>query len=134
MARKAALAAELAALSEQQELELQKLRLQQRRAGLQLKAKCSSVEAEEKVYAQFEDQQSTVSSGSPLQANTSPQADQYCDGTITYPIEHSQVSQEKQSTAEPVIEMLRQTKQQQQSLIETLQLPKAELMFYNGEP
>ena len=45
MARKAALAAELAALSEQQELELQELRLQQRRAELQLKAKLSSVEA-----------------------------------------------------------------------------------------
>ena len=66
MARKAALAAELAALSEQQELKLQELRLQQRRAELQLKAKLSSVEAEEKVYAQFEDQKSTVSSGSPF--------------------------------------------------------------------
>ncbi len=135
LARKAALDAEYLALSEQQELELQHLRIQQRRAELDLKTKLSCVEAEEKVFAQFEEQKSTVSNSPSPQANSPPQAELSCEETMTYPIEHSQESQKKQSTTdEPIMGMLHQAEIQQRSLIETLQLPKAELMFYDGEP
>ncbi len=65
MARKAALAAEYAALSEHRELGLQELTLRQKKAELQLQTKLSSIEAQEKDYAQIEDQKSTVGN-SPL--------------------------------------------------------------------
>ena len=142
MAKKAALTVQVEALKEQQELELQELRLQQRRAELQLKAKISSAEAEERVYAQFKDQKSHISSNSPstadppLLADPPLHADQSCDETITYPIEDHEVHvpQDNKTTTDPIVEMLRQTQQQQKCLTETLQLPKAELMFYDGEP
>ena len=135
MAKKAALAAEYAALSEQRQLELQELKLKQKKAELRLGTRICCYEAEEKVYAQFEDQKSTISNSPSLQARQPLQAEHsFYEESATCATEHSQESQEKQSTSEPVIELLRQAERQQRSLIETLQLPKAELMFYDGEP
>ncbi|XP_038050892.1 uncharacterized protein LOC119724042 [Patiria miniata] len=147
MVRSAALQAEVEALKEQQELELQELRLHQRRTELQMKTKLSCAEAEAKVYAQFDDEKTTpVSSSqstpsppdedSPSQPDPSPHDDDTSGDTVPYPIEDHQSStpQETPPPTEAIHEMLRQSKQQQQSLIETLQLPKAELMCYEGDP
>ena len=53
IAKRAAVAAQMEVLRQQQELELQELRLKQRLLELDLEAKMRSLEAEERVYAEL---------------------------------------------------------------------------------
>ncbi|XP_014671510.1 PREDICTED: uncharacterized protein LOC106812201 [Priapulus caudatus] len=142
MARKAALEAEAAALGEQHKLELDEMRLKQRKAELVLRTKLRIAEAEEQVYEQMSDllDKSTIerspgpclpedsrrSQGKIEQATPEDTAPEQLEDTVTYPPQGS--------TESVMVELLHSTKEQHRSLMETLQLPKAELSYYAGEP
>ena len=117
-ARKAALQAQAQLLQEQQELELQALHLQQRMAELKLKSQIASAEAEERVYSESEVK--SRSHGHPPSA-----AKANNDDTLPYP---------RPDSSESMIKMLHEGQQQQRRLIESVTLPQADLMKYDGSP
>ena len=107
-------------------------------ADLKLKARIASAEAEEKVYAEFEEKL-------------------ILDETVAYPIQEPK--QERKTTTQPPVdlppssrppdqssssttednslyikEMIQLTQHHQRSMVEMMQLPKAELMTFNGDP
>lgn len=144
-ARKAALLAEAKVLKEQQELELKQLELNQQMANLKLKAQIESVKAEERVFAEFEE-------GTKSEVCFPKLQDNYNDETTPYPIDNSSDSVDNQtsrgvlvestpiknngasSSAQEMKEMFELTQQHQRSMVEMMQIPKAELMTYDGDP
>ncbi|XP_041455129.1 uncharacterized protein LOC121407938 [Lytechinus variegatus] len=117
-AKKAALMAQAQLLQEQQALELQTLQLQQRMAELKLKSQIASAEAEEKVYRASEDK-----SGLPDNLPSGIQSAN--DDTLPYP---------RPDTSESMMKIIHEGQQQQRRLIESVTLPQADLMKYDGNP
>ena len=118
--KKAALEAEAEALKEQQDLELQALKIQQRLAAVKLKAKIASAQAEEKALSE-------CSSASSSHASHPPSAVKPTDNdTLPYP---------RPETAEPsYLKVLQEGQLHQQRLIESVTLPQADLMKFDGSP
>ena len=114
-ARKAALEAEAAVLKEQQELELQALKLQQKLAALKLKSQIVIAEAEERALSEC--------SSSTRHSPSDILPAQLQDDTIPYPV-----------ADQSLIKVLQDGQIHQQRLIESVTLPQADLMKFDGNP
>ena len=158
-AEAAALQAEAEALREQQELEREELlavqhqrdkelHFKQRRQDVEMCSKLAKVKARERIYAEAEIAfkkdvlHSTPYDVKSLSLTTKPKLDDN-------PLNSSALSKRRQhrdeaslfssvdshtSLEDMFIQVINDNKRQQQSLIETLQLPKTELMTFNGTP
>ena len=123
-AKRVALLAEAKVLKEQQELEFQQLKLSQQMADLKLKARIASAEAEEKVYAEFEETVSyPIQEPKQEQKTTQPPVD--LPPSSRPPDQSSSLTKDNSLYTK---EMIQLTQHHQRSMVEMMQLPKAELM------
>ena len=134
-AKRAALLAEASVLREQQELETQQLKLKQQMSQLKLKAQIASAEAEEKVFAEFEEKI--------LYEDHIP-----CPVDIQTPVvERKSTIQQHDGSVRSTRSPDQDTPQPDQSspsanglsaplqvMVDMMQLPKAELMTFDGDP
>ncbi|XP_063968669.1 uncharacterized protein LOC135157358 [Lytechinus pictus] len=170
MARKAALAAEAAAMEERQNLELEEFRLTQRKLRLSMQTKLRIAEAEERVYLDFETNKFGVSlpekedetlpypsdnMAMRTPENTVPRSSETAVARSSEAAVHTTTSKpvvasdsswnnngkgdkisanQSRNENSDLINLMRQSQKQQQHLLEAMQLPKAELTCYEGDP
>eukprot|EP00057_Strongylocentrotus_purpuratus_P011332 XP_011665806.1 PREDICTED: uncharacterized protein LOC105439021 [Strongylocentrotus purpuratus] len=145
MSRKAALAAEAAAIEERQQLELEEFQLTQRKLRLSMQTKLRVAEAEEQIYLEFENKKLGISFPEKEQDETLP----YTPGkVVTETVVPTKSTKRKPITADrsdhgqpltmsddsDVVTLLKEGQQEQRRLWEVMQLPKAELTPYDGNP
>ncbi|XP_071483368.1 uncharacterized protein [Diadema antillarum] len=147
-ARRAALAAEVAALKEQQELERQELELRLRKAELTLQTKLRIAEAEEAVYDESDDEAvkletvkleppEMVPVSTPLPRRDEPMASERgtssdADRTFQYPVEQPMPSSSPVTTQ--IFQHLEEGQRQQRQLMETISLSNVDIMQFDGNP
>ena len=119
-AKKAALVAKTNALRELQNVELQELKCRQRRDEIELQMQMAEAEAEELVCNEFV---GSVRSKTPTEINSS-----------TIQIKQQAVTSSTLNPAAPEWNGILGNVGQQQQLLETLQLPKIEVMTFDGNP
>ena len=135
-AKRAALAAEVAALKDQQELEIEEMKLKQRKAELLLKTRLKIAEAEETVYrgtrsieqktepSKFESSQQ--GSSTPVRTRMKPASE---NPTLT--------SQDDKITGKmdsDILHHLQQGQRQHQQLLEAITISSANIMSFDGNP
>ena len=148
-AERAALEAEAATEAQLQALELEELRLRQQRRQIELQTKMARAAAMEKTYAELE---ILESHSEPLERSAPivQPNDKYEESRTplkfkeSEKIHHFQQVVDSPPPISPIVnstsvvdvltQMLHTTQLQQQSMVNSLQLPKTELMTFNGDP
>ncbi|XP_030845109.1 uncharacterized protein LOC115925437 [Strongylocentrotus purpuratus] len=157
-AKRAAIAAELAVLQEEQEIELEEIRLKQRKAKLLLRAKLSAAEAEEDVYEQHRSgsKVSSIGNRSSSQQNvkqvheSAEHATEHHHHVSNHDVKEPALLQEtipfpaQQMASSPISgqayqprddrEFYLQTQVQQQRWLEAISLANVEMMKFDGSP
>ncbi|XP_033642413.1 uncharacterized protein LOC117302547 [Asterias rubens] len=141
-AEKAALQAEIATGNRRQALEEEELKLRQRRRQIELETKLARAAAIEKTFAEAENDYDVKNSTPLVQPVTThhttpnqvPKVNQDdslpSSGSTTIPSLSTPVG----DTPSNFTHLVKAMQVQQQSLVETLQLPKTELMTFDGDP
>ncbi|XP_054772959.2 uncharacterized protein LOC129280991 [Lytechinus pictus] len=136
-AKKAALAAELASLKEQHELELQEFHLQQKKAQFMLETKLKVAAAEEAVYEQFDQHPSQLDIKIEPTSEELGQQQQPIQPQIQASEHRNNVRQENLEDTMPYPQHnqdLYQYQQIQDRLLEAISLSNVEIMKFNGNP
>ncbi|XP_011669772.2 uncharacterized protein LOC100889397 [Strongylocentrotus purpuratus] len=133
-AKRAALAAEVAALKDQQELEIEEMKLKQRKAELLLKTRLKIAEAEETVYrgTLSIEQKTEPSKSEPSQQGSSTPA-------RMKPASENQIltSQDEKITGKmdsDILHHLQQGQRQHQQLLEAITISSTNIMSFDGNP
>eukprot|EP00057_Strongylocentrotus_purpuratus_P035583 XP_800072.1 PREDICTED: uncharacterized protein LOC580084 [Strongylocentrotus purpuratus] len=133
-AKRAALAAEVAALKDQQELEIEEMKLKQRKAELLLKTRLKIAEAEETVYrgTRSIEQKTEPSKSEPSQQGSSTPA-------RMKPASENQIltSQDDKITGKmdsDILHHLQQGQRQHQQLLEAITISSTNIMSFDGNP
>ncbi|XP_063964310.1 uncharacterized protein LOC135156299 [Lytechinus pictus] len=136
-AKKAALAAELASLKEQHELELQEFQLQQKKAKYMLETKLKVTAAEEAVYEQFDQHPSQLDVKIEPTSEELGQQQQPVQPQIQASERDNNVPHENLEDTMPYPQHnqdLYQYQQIQHRLLEAISLSNVEIMKFNGNP
>ena len=157
-AEKAALEAEAKAIEEQNALELEtlqaqmeiehrRLQLQQRKREIELKVKYARADALAKVYADAVDASSDMCFKPNLTLQPTPKCPLECDHTLSQsaqpshtltpflvPTPAAAAASDQPDMGNLLRELISDTRVHQQSLVDSLQLPKAELTTFDGDP
>lgn len=124
-AKKAALKAEMAAFDERRKLAEEQLHLDQRRKELELKVEIAKAEAEEKVVLEAEEASSNHSFKS-----SSPKSDKFSGRDRQHVVTETGI---KTDNSDFMRILAHDSQLQQKLLVDAIQLPKTEMMSFNGD-